>query len=459
MNPSPSAALRQRVLVHADHVDVGGFFNLLTGPQLLDRLDGLLPDHRERLFPPTETLSMFLAQVLSADGSCRQAVDDAAVKRLIAGLTPHSTNTSAYCQARARLPLDLISTLARETGTLIADGAPDWWQWRARRVRLVDGTTVTLADTEENQAKYPQLKSQKAGLGFPLCRVVALTCLTTGAVLNANIGPCKGKGGDEQSLLRGMLDTLQTGEILVADAYYATYFLLCELIRRGIDGVFEQYGSRKRSTNFDLGQRLGTRDHLIVLTKPKQPDWMRDEDYTNAPATITVREFKAGGKIMVTTLLCPTAAPKSLLRVLYRRRWNAELDLRNLKTTLGMEHLRCKTPEMAEKELWTYLLAYNLIRLLMAQSALLADQVPRQLSFKHTLQVWTAWVQRSTGQPAGITMHALLVLIAEPRVGLRPGRIEPRALKRRQKPYPLLTEPRPAAQENIRKNGHPKKQR
>ena len=325
MNPSPSAALRQRVLVHADHVDVGGFFNLLTGPQLLDRLDGLLPDHRERLFPPTETLSMFLAQVLSADGSCRHAVDDAAVKRLIAGLTPHSTNTSAYCQARARRPLDLISTLARETGTLMADGAPDWWQWRARRVRLVDGTTVTLADTEENQAKDPQLKSQKAGLGFPLCRVVALTCLTTGAVLNANIGPCKGKGGDEQSLLRGMLDTLQTGEILVADAYYATYFLLCELIRRGIDGVFEQYGSRKRSTHFDLGQRLGTRDHLIVLTKPKQPDWMRDEDDTNAPATITVREFKAGGNIMVTTLLCPTAAPTSLLRVLYRRRWNAEI--------------------------------------------------------------------------------------------------------------------------------------
>jgi hypothetical protein len=295
----------------------------------------------------------------------------------------------------------LISTLTRDTGTLIADGAPDWWQWRARRVRLVDGTTVTLADTEENQAKYPQLKSQKAGLGFPLCRVVALTCLTTGAVLNANIGPCKGKGGDEQSLLRSMLDTLQSGEILDADAYYTTYFLLCELIRRGIDGVFEQYGSRKRSTDFNVGQILGAKDHLIVLKKPKQPDWMCDEDYADAPATITVREFKAGGKIMVTTMLCPTAAPKSLLRILYRRRWNAELDLRNLKTTLGMEHLRCKTPAMAEKELWTYLLAYNLIRLLMAQSALLADQVPRQLSFKHTLQVWTAWVQRSTGQPGG----------------------------------------------------------
>ena len=381
------------------------------------------------------------------------------VKRLIAGLAPHSTNTSGYCQARARLPLDLISTLTRDTGTLIADGAPDWWQWRARRVRLVDGTTVTLADTEENQEAYPQLKSQKTGLGFPLCRVVALTCLTTGALLNAAMGPCKGKGSDEQSLLRDLLETLRSGEILVADAYYATYFLLCELIQRGIDGLFEQYGSRKRSTNFDLGEKLGAKDHLIVLNKPKQPDWMSDEDYARAPAAITVREFQARGKIMVTTMLCPIEAPKSILRVLYRRRWNAELDLRNLKTTLGMEHLRCKTPEMAKKELWTYLLAYNLIRLLMAQSALLADQVPRQLSFKHTLQVWIAWVQRSAGLSAGDTMYALLVLIAEPRVGMRPGRVEPRALKRRLKPYSLLNKPRALAQEDIRKNGHPKKQR
>ena len=158
-------------------------------------------------------------------------------------------------------------------------------------------------------------------------------------------------------------------------------------------------------------------------------------------------------------MLCPKETPKVVLKALYRCRWNVELDLRNIKTTLGMERLRCKSPEMAIKELWVYLLAYNLIRLLMAQAALLADQIPRQLSFKHTVQIWTAWQQRGGGTHDAVSINALLALIAEPRVGLRPGRVEPRALKRRPKPFPLLTKPRPAAQEEIRKYGHPKKQR
>jgi hypothetical protein len=459
MHPSQRAARRQRVLERADNTDAYDFFNLLTGPQLLDQVEGLLPDHRERLFPPTETLAMFLAQALSADGSCRQAVNAAAVKRLIAGLTPHSSSTSAYCQARSRLPLSMIERLTRHTGELVAEGAAAWWLWRNRRVRLVDGATMTLADTPENQAKYPQPNSQKTGLGFPICRMVALLCLATGALLDASTGPCAGKGSDEQTLLRGLLDTLQRGEILVADAYYATYFLLCELVRRGVDGVFEQYGARKRSTDFRARECLGVRDHRIVLTRPKRPEWMDQDNYEQAPATLTVREFQAGGKIMVTTFLYPKETPKALLKTLYRSRWNIELDLRNIKTTLGMERLRCKTPEMAAKELWVYLLAYNLIRLLMAQAALLADQIPRQLSFKHTVQVWASWQQRGGGTHEAVCILALLVLIAAPRVGLRPGRIEPRALKRRQKNYPLLTKPRTFAQEEVRANGHPRKQR
>jgi hypothetical protein len=454
-----SAATRQRVLDHAKRIDGSGFYNLLTGPQLLDRVAALAPAHRQRAFPPTETLAMFMTQALSADGSCRQVLDDYAVKRLIAGLPRLSTRTSAYCQARARLPLPMITSLTRQTGGLVTDGAPAGWHWQTQRVRLADGATMTLADTPENQAEYPQSKIQKAGLGFPICRMVVLLCLATGALLDAAIGPCVGKGSDEQTLLRSLLDTLLRGEILIGDAYYATYFLLCELVRRGVDGVFEQYGARKRSTDFRLGEWLGVRDHLIVLPKPKKPDWMSQEDYDQAPSTLTVREFQAGGKIMVTTFLCAKDVPKSSLKVLYRRRWNVELDLRNIKTTLGMEQLRCKTPAMAIKELWVYLLAYNLIRLLMAQAALLADQVPRQLSFKHTVQIWGSWQQRGGGTHDAVVIRALLVLIAEPRVGLRPGRIEPRALKRRLKNYPLLTKPRRIAQEEVRKNGHPKKQR
>jgi hypothetical protein len=462
MYPSHHATARQQQLVqrHAADTDSYAFFNLLTGPQLLDGIEALLPDHRERLFPPTETLSMFLAQVLSADGSCRQAVNDAALKRLVGGLPICSTSTSAYCQARSRLPMEVISTLACQVGGIVAEAPPSWWHWQGRRVRLVDGATVVLADTEENQAAYPQPSSQKPGLGFPICRVVGLFCLASGALLNAATAPCEGKGSDEQTLLRGMLDTLEQGDILLGDAFYPTYFLLCELMRRGIDGVFEQYGARKRSTDFRTGEKLGARDHLIVLKKPKKrPDWMSQDEYDQVPTTLKVREFQAAGKIMVTTFLCAKDAPKKILKVLYRSRWNVELDLRNIKTTLGMEQLRCKTPEMAVKELWVYLLAYNLIRLLMAQAALLADQIPRQLSFKHTVQIWFSWQHSSGAMHDAVSIDALLVLIAEPRVGLRPGRVEPRNLKRRPKAFPLLTKPRKVARQEILENGHPKKQR
>lgn len=203
MNPSQCTSSRQQARLnhHASHADSLAFLNLLTGPQRLDRLEAQLPEHRERKFPPTETLSMFLAQALSADGSCQQALDEHLVKRVMAGLEPGSTETGAYCKARARLPVSLVSSLARETGSLVAG----------------------------DQAQFPQPASQKKGLGFPLLRLVVLLCLSTGALIDAAMGPCEGKGSDEQSLFREMLD-----------AFYPTYFLLCELERGEVDGVFEQ---------------------------------------------------------------------------------------------------------------------------------------------------------------------------------------------------------------------------
>ena len=240
MYPNPSACAQQqrRVRNHARNSDAYAFFNLLTSEQLLDKVESLLPRHRERLFPPTETLSMFLAQALSADRSCQKAVDEAAVKRLVAGLAPCSTHTGAYCRARERLPMDMVSTLTCYTGRWITARAPEPWRWRGRPVRLVDGTTVVMPDSLANQAAYPQPRSQQPGLGFPLCRMVGILCLGSGAVLNAATGRYQGKGGDEQSLLRSILDTLARGDVLVGDAYYATYFLLCTLRERGIDAVF-----------------------------------------------------------------------------------------------------------------------------------------------------------------------------------------------------------------------------
>ena len=297
MHPSQRACIHQqkRVRTYATTSDSYAFFNMLTGPELLDPVESLLPGHRERLFPPTETLSMFLAQAMNADRSCQSTVNDASIKRLMNGLPICSTHTGAYCRARKRLPLDMVSTLARHTGCVMAERTPETWHWRGRPVRLVDGATVALPDTADNQAVYPQPRSQQPGLGFPLCRLVGIVCLASGAVLDAAMGPCRGKGSDEQSLLRSILDTLEAGDILLGDAFYATYFLLCALQAKGVDGVFEQQGSRRRSTDFRRGQRLSQRDHLIELQKPKiKPAWMSQAAYDQAPDTLTARELHTG---------------------------------------------------------------------------------------------------------------------------------------------------------------------
>jgi hypothetical protein len=401
---------------------------------------------------------MFMVQTMKPDRSCQAIVNDIAVKRLLNDQAPCSTNTGAYCKARMRLPLDIVSELVLKTGELISKMISPKWCWQGRRVRLVDGTTVTMPDTLKNQRKYPQQSGQKPGLGFPICRIVGITCLASGAVVNAVMGDYKGKGTGEQALLRTMLDTFERGDVMLADSFYATYFLLVELAIRGVDAVFEQHGSRQLSTDFSLGEKLGPKDHLITITKPKtRPEWMTQEQYDIAPDTIVTRELAVGGKVLVTTLLCPKITTRPALKAFFKQRWQVELDIRNIKTTMGMVTLSCKTPEMAEKEMWTYLLAYNLIRFGMLQSALLRDVLPRSLSFKHSLQLWLSW--------RGATMHLdpkevsilLFALMAEKTVGNRPGRIEPRAVKRRPKPYPLLMEPRAAAREKVRIFGHPKK--
>jgi hypothetical protein len=449
---------QQRIRNYARNSDSYSFFNLLTSPELLSTVEELLPEHRERLFPPTETLSMFLAQALSADRSCQKVVNDTVVKRVIGGLSPISTTTGGYCRARQRLPLAMVSELVLRTGELIDKRIPEQWRWHGRRVHLIDGTTVTMPDTRENQSQFPQQSAQNPGLGFPICRLLGVICLSSGAVLNASIGPFKGKGGDEQTLLRNVLDTFNAGDLVLGDAYFGGYFLLAALLDKGVDAVFEQMGARKRVTDFRKGTRLGPKDHLVELTKPKlKPDWMTQEHYDCAPDCLSIRELSVGGKILITTLLSPKEAPKAELKSLYKKRWQIEVDFRNIKTTMGMETLSCKTPEMNEKEIWVYFLAYNLIRLLMAQAALFADILPRQISFKHSLQLWIAWSQQRAHACPESDELILFILIAQRKIGNRPGRIEPRMIKRRPKPFSLLMKPRNEARAEVRKNGHPEK--
>ena len=459
MYPICKARARQdrKAIVQVSERGAEAFFDLLTGLELFEVVESALPPYRKRQYFPTETLSMFLAQALSADRSCQKVVNDRSVKRLVLGLPPGSTHTGAYCRARKRLPVEMIHTLARHAGEAVSTRAPTAWHGRGHPVRLVDGTIITMPDTVANQTAYPQPRSQKPGLGFPPCRIVGLICLGSGAVLNASMGACRGKGSDEQSMLRSILDTLKPGDVLLGDAFYATYFLLCSLRERGVDGVFEQHGSRQRTTDFNQGQHLGPRDHLIVLPKPAlKPDWMSQADFDQAPKTLTVRELHTCGKTRVTTLLCPKQTDKAALRALYRDRWHVELDLRNIKTTLGRERVSSLTPEMAIKEIWVVLLAYTLIRSMMAQAAWLTHQRPRQISFKHSVQIWLAWSPYVNDGQSDIHSE-LFVLIAQQKVGNRPGRIEPRAVKRRPKCYPMLTKSRAEAREIVMKNGHPKK--
>jgi len=413
---------QQKIQHYAKNNDAYSFFNLLTSPELLATVDALIPEHRERQFPPTETLSMFLAQALNQDRSCQKAVNDSAIKRLMGGLPLISTATGGYCRARQRLPLTMISTLARQTGRLIQGQTPDQWHWQGKRVYVIDGTTLTMPDTEANQAAYPQQRGQQPGLGFPICRLLGVTCLSSGAIVNASMGPFRGKGSDEQALLRNILDTFTTGDCVLGDAFFGTYFLLNALHDKGVDALFEQMGARKRVTDYRRGKRLGAKDHLITLTKPKKkPDWMTLAYFNSVPDRLIIRELHVGGKTLITTWLNPKEAPKSSLKSLYKKRWQIEVDFRHLKTTLGMDTLSCKTPEMIQKEVWVYFLAYNLIRLLMAQSALLADVLAHQLSFKHCLQLWLAWRQQKVSD-TDASKTLLFSLMAQRRVGHRPGR-------------------------------------
>lgn len=448
---------QHRLSTYRANCDSYHYFNLLTSKTLLDLVETLLPEHRERLYPPTETLSMFLAQAMSADRSCQSIVNQATVQRLVGGLSIGSTHTGGYCRARQRLPLAMIEELTRYIGDLADQQVPDQWRWQGRRVRIVDGTTVTLADSTENQQAFPQQSVQQAGLGFPICRIVGITCLSSGMLKNAAIGRYQGKGSDEQSLLRSMQDSFERGDIVLGDAYFATYFFIAEMQRKGVDILMEQHGSRRRTTDFRLGKRLGQRDHLLVYPKPKiRPQWMSVKQYDAMPESLTVRECKTGGKVLVTTLNCPKTTSKSDLKMLYKNRWHVELDIRNIKTTMGMDTLSCQSPDMVLKEIWVYLLAYNLIRLMMLQSALMVDIAPRNISFKHCLQLWLVALNQLNILDEE-QLYGLLLLMSQQRVGNRPGRIEPRVIKRRPKAFSFLRETRAEARETIKKYGHPKK--
>lgn len=398
---------------------------------------------RDRIYSPLTTLVLFIEQVLSADHSCADAVARGLSARVALGQAPCSLNSGPYCKARGRLPVGLVERLGREVGARLSAQQPRTWRWRGREVKLVDGTTVSMPDTEENQARFPQVHEQRTGLGFPLARMVAIVSLSCGAVLEWAIGPCEGKQTGETALLWQLAQKLHSGDVIVADRCYTGYFMIAWLMRLGVDVVMRQH--QRRQTDFRRGVRLGARDHLVSWVRPQRPAWMDETTYRSMPETLSMREARVGGWTLVSSLTDVKQVSKQELLALYRSRWQVELDLRAIKDVMQMDILRCKSPSMVEKEIAAHLLAYNLVRSVMAKAAYLAGLLPRQLSFKGALQLLRAFEQNLRHSPRArlvIRQAHLLAGVAQMKLLYRPGRVEPRAVKRRPKPYQRLNEPR-----------------
>lgn len=300
-----------------------------------------------------------------------------------------------------------------------------------------------MPDTPANQARFPQHGSQRAGLGFPVARLVAMVSLSTGAVLDWAFAACKGENTGETALFWRLMPLLRPGDVVIADGYYCGYFLIARLIDLGVEVVMPQHHLRK--TDFRRGERLGARDRVVSWRRPQRPDWMDEPTYDAMPEALSMRETRIGGRTLVTTFTDARAVAKQELADLYAMRWQVELDLRSIKSVMQMDVLRCKTPAMVEKEIAAHLLAYNLVRCVMAQAAYHYRLLPRQLSFKAALQLLNAFEMSLRHQPGGDLLGPrahLLRAIAHRRLLHRPGRVEPRAVKRRAKPHDLLTRPR-----------------
>jgi hypothetical protein len=425
-------------------------FNVLPAQELAHAVQEEVGVWRDRRYAPLVALRLFVEQVLHTDHACQDVVVRYASERVAQGEAQVSLSSGPYCNARRRLPLGLVERLGKSVGERLQEGCAQGWRWRGRPVKIVDGTTVTMPDTEENQARYPQHGVQKPGLGFPIARLVALISLGCGVVLDWAMGPCKGKQTGEDALFRQLYRTLSRGDIVLADCYHCSYFTVAVLYLMGVDVLTRQHA--RRVTDFRRGERLGKRDHLVTWKRPARPQWMEEEVYAQIPEELTVRETKVAQWVLVSTLIDPVQVSKQELNLLYVQRWHIELDLRAIKTVMGMEILRCKSPQMVQKEVGAFFLAYNLIRAAMAQAAACAKLLPRQLSFCGAKRMINGFMDLLRGRAARglIRMFAYLrgaiALLLLPH---RPNRVEPRAVKRRPKPHRLLTELRHVARARL----------
>ena len=413
-------------------------------------IQSMHPECRVRTYPPEVVVFCMMSQALERNGSLKSAVLRNNAERARLGLEPASVNTAAFSDARQRLDGKILIAAALKVTEDADDQIDKRWKWHGFTPKAIDGTTITANDTEENQARFPQHGKQETGVGFPLMRLVAIQSLATGMIVGANYDSFQGKETGEMGLARELLPSLKTGDLLVGDRYYPSYFTMATLIQNGIEGVFQSHGAR--DVDFRRGESLGVLDHLVEWQRPARPGWMSKEEYRNYPRTLILREtdvtdeMKTADRfVIVSTLKDPVTYSKQELCKLYHRRWDIELALRDLKVTMGLEHIAANTPDMVEKEIWSHILAYNALRWQMVNAATIAERPVSSVSVTTSIQV----LLNNTGNILGASRRDLTDLRAllfyqmlQCPVGNRPGRKEPRAVKKRPKPQRRLHEQR-----------------
>jgi hypothetical protein len=402
-------------------------------------------------FSPAVTTWAWLSQVLSSSKSCTAAAARVLVLCCSLSLPVCSIKSGAYCKARAKVPVAFFQDATRQLGRLVEQRALPDWRWKNLCVKIADGSIVQVPDTDANRAVYPQQSSQTPGTSPTCLRLVVVLALATAVLVDARSGAYRGKGTGEMSLLYAMLEQFGPGDVLLGDRYYGCYLLLAGLPLRGAQGCFRLPVQKEKS--FATGQQLGPDDWLQTWHKPRRPEWIDPQEWDKLPFQVQVRvlRLRFGRKgwrtkevYLVTTLTDPVAYPAADLAALYLARWNAELDIRSIKQTLGMKMLSCKTPQMVEAELWAHLFGYNLLRCVMAQAALEAGLCPRQLSLAGAMQTLDAfrWLLGCSDKDQATVCAALNMALATHRVGNRPGRYEPREVKHRQRKYKELKKSR-----------------
>jgi len=475
--PRTQFALIHRSLLQSDELPLQSLVSDQRIAQIFQEEQIAFGQDDDAVYTPAITLWGLLSQVFFKEEqrSCLAAVIRIAALWLVLGRTVSSTNTGAYCRARKQITGEVLRKIsgavaahALSPSSQVADhddrpspppdaGIGPASEYAGGRLIMVDGFTVTAADTAENQAEYPQNPKQKEGLGFPILRGVLLICMRTGLLLDADVGPYSGKGTGETALLWKLLDVLRTGDILVADSYYCTYWLLAECRRRGVHVVMRNHHLRDDSPAD--ARRLVKGQCIATWNRPQRPDWMDDATYETMPPSIEVRLVQSLNQqpgqrteqlTIATTLLDHQLYDAAWLAGIYRGRWRVELDIRAIKCTLGMDILRAKTPAMVRTELWSCLLVYNLIRESMLQAAQRSDRTCRSLSLTATLQLFgNLWLCNAIRPADAAWRELFLAHQITIQVGHRPGRSEPRANKRRPKILQLLTQPRHAAKAEL----------